>query len=194
MSGLYFDIDASQIRGLIDELGVTEKQAKFSLSRALGRTASTLRRMSERGLKSELDIKKMAYIRRRLKSIGFRSSSFSGTKLWYGFNDMPVSALRGRVQKTGQGAGFSGKAGSKDFKGGFLAKSRRGYGKTIFVRKGAARLPIEEAEMPVKDRMDVFVEDKIFTEVEEIFWKHFERDMKARARFGVGQTEYRHGR
>lgn len=191
---LHFDIDADQLRGLAEELGATEKQAKFALSRALRRTAATLRKMSERGLRSELDIKKLAYIRRRLKSIRFRGSSFEGTKLWYGLNDMPVSALRGKVAKDRTGASFFGKAGSKSFRNAFVAKSAYGYGRTILMRKGAARLPLEEAEMPVKDRMDVFVEDEIFVQVEAIFWKHFERDMTARARYGVGATNYRNAK
>lgn len=192
---IHFDIDASQVRGLIEELGATEKQAKFALNRALNRTAATLRKLSASGLKSELDIKKAAYIRRRLKSIRFRGANFSGMKLWYGLNDMPVSTLRGNISggRTG-GASFSGKAGTKSFPQGFVAKSQRGYGKTILMRKSKARLPIEEATMPVKDRMDVFVEDEIFVKVEEIFWQHFERDMAARAKYGVGATNYRQKR
>ncbi len=189
---LHFDINTKQLLGLVEELGATEKQAKFALSRALGRTAATLRKMSERGLKSELDLKKLAYIRRRLKSIRFRGYSVEGMKLWYGLNDVPVSALRGKVSKGRDGgAGFSGKAGSKSFSNGFVAKSTFGFGRTILMRKGSSRLPLEEAKMPVKDRMDVFVEDEIFVKAEEIFWKHFERDITARARHGVGATNYR---
>lgn len=188
---LHFEIDAEQVGRLIDELGLTEKQAKFALSRALQRTAATLRRMSERGLKSELDIKKLAYLRRRLKSIRFRGGSFSGMRLWYGLNDMPVSALRGRIASGPRGASFSGKAGQKTFDKGFVAKSARGYGRTILMRQGRARLPLDEAELPVKNRMDVFVEDEIFVQAEEIFWRHFERDMLARAKYGVGNTEYK---
>ncbi len=188
---LRFEIDAQQVHALIAELGVTEKQAKFALGRALQRTAATLRRMSERGLKSALDIKKVAYLRKRLKSVRFRGGSFQGMKLWYGLNDMPVSALRGAVSKERDGARFAGKAGAKSFKGGFPAKSARGFGRTILMRQSKARLPLREAEMPVKDRMDVFVEDHIFVQAEEIFWKHFERDMTARSKFGVGATKYR---
>lgn len=190
-----FEIDAQQIKSLIDELNVTEKQAKFALSRALGRTAGTLRKLSQAGLKSELDIKKVSYIRKRLKTIKFGGAGFSGMKLWYGLNDMPVSTLRGSISggHTG-GASFSGKAGQKAFPKGFVTKSQRGYGRTILMRKGKARFPLEEAAMPVKDRMDVFVEDQIFVQVEDIFWKHFVRDMTARSKFGVGATEYRQKR
>lgn len=188
---LHFDIDAGQIRNLIDELGVTEKQAKFALSRALRRTATTLRTLSQRGLKSELDIKRAGYIRKRLKTLSFTRATFEGVKLWYGLNDMPVSALRGSIKQTRKGAAFSGKAGQQEFAGGFIRKSARGYGRTILKRQGKERLPLEEAEMPVKDRMDVFVEDNIFDKTEEIFWRYFVQDMTARARYGVGQSDYR---
>lgn len=188
---LHFDFDAQQIESLTLELGLTEKQAKFALSRALRRTAGTLRRMSERGLRSELGVKKLSYLRRRLKIAKFRGASFEGARLWYGANDMPVSALHGIIETDGKGASFTSKTGSENFAGGFVRKSRRGWGRTIFIRKGRKRLPIAEAEMPVKDRMDTFIEDEIFDQVNEIFWKHFERDMEARAKFGVGRRDYR---
>lgn len=187
---LRFDFDAEQIGNLITELGMTERQAKYALSRALRRTAGTLRRMSERGLKSKLDVRKTTYLRRRLKFSRFSRASFEGARLWFGANDMPVSALRGKVKETSGGASFSGKAGQHTFDDGFVAKSRRkwtGGRRTILVRKGKKRLPIREAELPVKDEMDVFIEDEVFDQVNEIFWKHFERDMLARAQFGVGQ-------
>lgn len=187
---LHFDIDAKQIGNLITELGLTEKQAKFALGRAFRRTATTLRVMSERGLKSELDVRKLAYLRRRLRFSQFSRQNFEGARLWYGANDIPVSALKGRIKETAGGASFSGKAGSHSFDGGFVGKSKRGWTKnarTIFTRKGKGRLPIAEAALPVKDRMDVFIEDEIFDQINEIFWNHFERDMLARAKYGVGQ-------
>lgn len=187
---LHFDIDAKQIGNLITELGLTEKQAKFALGRALRRTATTLRVKSERGLKSELDVRKLAYLRRRLRVSKFNRANFEGARLWYGTNDMPVSALRGRIKESGDGATFNGKAGSHSYPGGFVAKSRRGWTKnarTIFERKGKKRLPIAEAQLPVQDRMNIFIEDEVFDQMNEIFWKHFERDMLARAKYGVGQ-------
>jgi len=187
---LHFDIDAKQIGDLITELGLTEKQAKFALGRAFRRTATTLRVMSERGLKSELDVRKLAYLRRRLRFSQFSRQNFAGARLWYGTGDMPVSALKGQINEAGDGATFSGKAGSHSYDGGFVAKSKRGWTKgrkTIFTRKGGKRLPIAEVQLPVKDRMDVFIEDEIFDQINEIFWRHFERDMLARAKYGVGQ-------
>lgn len=183
-----FDFDDKQLRNLINEVGLTDRQARAALSRALRRTATTLRVMSERGLKSKLDVKKLAYLRRRLKFSRFSRGTFEGARLWFGANDVPVSALRGSVTKTASGAAFSGKAGSHEFKEGFVQKSHRGWGKTIFVRKGKARLPIEEAALPVQDEMNVFIEDEVFDQINLIFWKYFERDVFARAR-GFGRQD-----
>lgn len=187
---IHFDIDARQIEALRLELGLTNKQAKFALGRALRRTAATLKTRSERGLKSKLDVKKLAYLRRRLRMSRLQKQSFEGAQLWFGANDMPVSALRGRLTKAGKGASFTGKAGSHSFDGGFIRKSRRGWGRTIFIRSGKARHPLREAAAPVKDQMDIFIEDEVFAEWDAIFWNHFRRDMQGRA-MGFGQRDYR---
>lgn len=191
---IHFDLDARQINNLITELGLTERQAKFALGRALRRTAATLRKRSERGLMSELQFKKLAWLRRRLKFSRFSKGTFEGARIWYGANDVPISALRGSVEQHTGWAKFSGPAGNMRVHGGFVGKSKRGWtkgGKTIFQRAGAARLPIREAQLPVKDRMDIFVEDQIFPQIDEIFWNHFQRDMAARARYGVGNRNDR---
>lgn len=181
------DFDADQIEALIDELGLTEKQARFAMTRALSRTTTTLRRMSEIGMRSKLDVRKLAYLRRRLKAIRMDRSNYAGARLWYGLNDIPVSALRGRTKEVGDGATFSGKAGSQSFPGGFVTKSKNGHGRTIFMRKGKARLPLTEARLPVKEGMDAYLQGDVFPKALDIFWQHFERDMRARAAHGVGK-------
>ena len=192
---LQFDIDQQSLLDLIDAVGATEQQAKFALARALNRTAATLRKMSEKGFKNELDLKKVAYIRKRLKSIKFKQYGFAGAGLWYGLNDLPVSMMRGSVKDNRPaGASFSGKVGNFAFKKGFVAKSRNGRGKTIFQRDGKGRLPIEEAAAPIKDKMDVYIEDSIFDKIDDIFWKHFSQDLSARVNLGVGATNYRNAR
>lgn len=184
--GLHLDIDGSQLVKVGEELGASIKQVKFAFSRATRRTAATLRRMSERGIKSELELRSIAYIRKRLRSIKLRSGKDGSVGLWYGLNDMPIPEFKGTPKQTATGATFR----SLNVKGGFVGKSRRGR-KTIFKREGKQRLPIEEQLMPVKDRLDVFIEDKIFDEVEQIFWKHFMQDLNARLKFNLGQTDYR---
>lgn len=178
------EIDARQIATLIAELGLTERQAKAAMSRAVRRTAATLRRRAEKSLKSELDIRKMNYLRRRLKSLRLERTGFEGIKIWFGENAMPMSALRGSIRKTKDGARFSGKAGTQDVPGGFVDRGK--YGRTIFKRRGSARLPIDEQDVPVKTQMDALIEGELFADTLNLLWTYFERDMLARARHGVG--------
>lgn len=175
---LHFDLDWQQLRGVATELEASEKQFKASLSRACNRTAATLRKMSGRGLKDELQLRTMAAMRKRLKSIRLRTRQ-QGVVLWYGLNDLPVSSFKGRAKQTSDGATFR----DQKFDGAFVGRSTVKGKRTVFKRAGKSRLPITEQLMPIKDKAEIFIEDEIFTQVEEIFWKHFERDIKARVKY-----------
>lgn len=180
---LYFDIDYDQIVKLQDELGASEKQIAQAFSRALNRTAGTLRRMSSKGLKDELQLRNAKELRKRLRTIQLRKGKLlDAIKLWYGTNDMPASAFKGRPKKTRNGVSFRG----YDFPGAFLAKGKDGK-QRIFRRIRDERLPIAEQTLPVKDQMDVYLEDEIFDKVDEIFFKHFAADLRARTIYGVGR-------
>lgn len=182
---LRFEFEPGQIEKLTAELQLTPRQAKAALNRALRRTAGTMRKRAERELKSELDIRKVAFLRRRLKEVRLTRKGFEGIKLWFGENDMAVSALRGRIKDSGAGAEFAGKVGRRTFKNGFVRRGK--YGRTIFQREGSKRLPINEAKMPVQAQMDNIIEWDLFSDVLEVLWKNFERDMLARAKFLVGR-------
>lgn len=192
---LSYDIDWSGLVRVADELGGTDKQVKFALNRALRRTEATLRKMSSQGLQRELELRAASALRKRLKSIKLRKSGGLGASndvtLWYGLNDLPVSAFKGRVlQDRTHGATFIGAAGmSKDFgPDSFVAKSRVKSRRSIFKRKGDARLPIVEQLVPIEDKAIAFIEDEIFDKVEDIFWQHFRRDLAARVRFQLGES------
>lgn len=175
---LHFDLDWQQLRGVATELEASEKQFKASLSRACNRTAATLRKMSGRGLKDELQLRTMAAMRKRLKSIRLRTRQ-QGVVLWYGLNDLPVSSFKGRAKQTRDGATFR----DQKFDGAFVGRSTVKGKRTVFKRAGKSRLPITEQLMPIKDKAEIFIEDEIFTQVEQIFWKHFERDLRARVKY-----------
>jgi len=174
---LTFDIDLEQLKIAADQIGASDKVFKAMIARACSRTAATLRRMSGRGLKNELQLRTLGVLRKRLKSIRLRGNN-TGVSLWYGLNDLPVSAFKGRPRNTKDGA----KKGNVEIKGGFVGKTKRGKA-TIFKRAGEARLPIREQLLEIKDQADIYIEDEIFTEVDRIFWQHFERDLKARDKY-----------
>jgi len=174
---LTFDIDLDELRSQVDGLEISEKVFKSMIGRACNRTAATLRKLSGKGLKNELQLRTLGTMRNRLRTIKLRGSR-TGVALWYGLNDLPVSVFKGRV-KQDQGGAWSG-----DFyhAGGFVGKTKKGKG-TIFKRKGTDRLPIVEQLNTIKDQADIYVEDEIFTQTEEIFWGHFMRDLKAREKY-----------
>lgn len=182
--GLFFDIDYAQLRKVGEELQASEKQIKFALHVALNRTATTLRTLSARGLKSELELRTIALLRKRLKTMKLRmSSDGSGVTLWYGLNDMPASWFKGTPKKTAGGASMRG----QEFAGAFVAKSKFKGRRTVFKRAGKERLHITEQNLQVEDKAAVFIEDKIFDQTEEIFWKHFMRDLRARVTYNIGE-------
>lgn len=185
---LHFDIDIRELDRVVAALGATEKQVKFALNRAAQRTATALRTLAGRYLKDELALRTIGLLRKRLKSIRLRSVREDGFVLWFGLNDMPVSWFKGRPTKEAGGAKFR----DKSFAGGFIAKSKVKGRRTVFKREGAARLPIIEQQMPIMDRAQVVIEDEIFVQAETIFWRNFERDLRARMAYGVGNRNDRY--
>ncbi len=181
---IHFDIEWKDLQRVGDELGASKTQIKFAMSRALRRTASKLRTLSSKGLKTELELRRAGALRKRLKSIRLGKGKIEGVQLWYGLNDMPVSWFKGTPRKTTSGATFRG----KEYKGAFVAASNYTRGKTIFKRKGKSRLHIEEQLFPVKDKADVFVEDTIFVKVDAIFWPLFRRELDARVKYKIGRA------
>lgn len=182
--GLYFDIDYSQLRALGVELQATERQVKLALHSALNRTATTLRTLSARGLASELQLRTISLLRKRLKTMKLRMTG-DGVVLWYGLNDMPVSWFKGRPKwsETYRGAFMR----DYYFEHGFVAKSKFKGRETIFKRTGKKRLHIEEQTIAVEDKGIVFIEDQIFDQTEQIFWKNFTRELNARVRYSIGE-------
>lgn len=177
---LDFDIDITRIDALASELAASDKQVRFAFSRALRRTAATLRRMSSKGLKSELQLRNAKALRKRLRTIKVRRNG-DEIQLWYGSNDMAVSAFKGRPRQTASGVSFR----DQDFANAFIGRRRDGQ-RSIFRRTSRRSLPVREQTMPVKDRVDVYLEDEVFTEVETIFFKHFRADLRARTLYGAG--------
>lgn len=181
---LHFDLDWEQLHRLGEELQATDKQVKYAMSRAMRRTEATLRRLSSKGLTQELQLRTASVLRQRLKSIRMRANaSTQEMGLWYGLNALPVSSFKGRPQSTGTGASFR----DTEFEGAFVGKSKIKNKRTIFKRKGEERLPIIEQQLPIEDKAIVFIEDEIFDQVLDIFWKNFDRDLRARVKYKLGE-------
>lgn len=177
---LAFDIDDRKMDAIVKEFAATPRQVEQAYGRAMKRTAGTLRRLATSGLKTELGLRNTQALRRRIKEYRLGGRSGRRVKLWFGANDLPLSAFKGRPQKTGAGIKF----GDTVIHGAFLAK--RGGKRGVFRRVGSAAFPIAEVLMPVADRIMTFVEDDVFVDLEAIFFKNFAAEIRARTIFGVG--------
>lgn len=184
---LNLNFKAEGIEAISESLGATEKQVKFALSRAAQRTAATLRKQASKGFKSELDVKKMAFIRKRLRAIKIQGASVAGAKLWFGLNPLPLSMLRGSAHGSRSGgASWGGKAGRVNYPHGFILSGKNGRGKSIYSRDGKARTPIREASVAIDSKMNSFIKDDIFDDVEQLFMRNFIKDLNARINYNIG--------
>jgi len=176
---LAFDFDDSELAKIAAEYAATPKQVNLARGRALKRTAGTIRRISSKGLQSELGLRNAKALRRRIKE--FRvGKGRNALKLWYGANDLPVSAFKGRPSKASGGI----KIGDTMIHGAFFASI--GGRRRVMVRHGVGRWQIGEATLPVADRMMTFLEDEVFVDLDSIFLKNFLSEIRARTILGVG--------
>lgn len=176
---LAFDFDDRSYDAVAKEFAATPKQIDLARARALKRTAGTIRRLSSTGLRTELGLRNATALRRRLKEyrVGKGRNSL---KLWFGANDLPVSAFKGRPKKVEGGVQF----GDTTLHGAFMAKI--GGKRRIMQRFGPGRSQIAEASMPVADRMMIYLEDTVFVDIDSIFFRYFVSEIKARTILGVG--------
>jgi hypothetical protein len=154
-----------------------------AFARALRRTVTTLRTMAARALKDELQLRTINLLRKRLKAtMGANTGRYAEGSLWVGVNDMPASWFKGTPKRTPGGAEMRG----QEFAGAFVARSKFKGRRTVFKREGAGRLHIQEQNLRVDGQAEDVVEDRVFRDVETIFWNHFRRDLAARVKFNFG--------
>ena len=176
---LAFDFDDGQLDKIAAEYAATPKQVDLSRSRALKRTAATLRRLASTGLQTELGLRNAKALRRRLKEYKVGKGN-NALKLWFGANDLPVSAFKGRPQKVDGGIKF----GDTMVHGAFFAKV--GGKRKVMKRYGSKRWAIGEATLSVADRMMIYLEDEVFVDIDSIYMEHFLAEIRARTILGVG--------
>lgn len=178
---LGFDFDDQRLVDVAAEYDATPKQLDLARNRAVKRTAGTIRRLASTGLKTELGLRNAKALRRRVKEFKVGKGRNS-LKIWFGANDLPFSAFKGRPRQVPGGVQF----GNTMVHGAFIAKvsGRRG----VFQRVGARAYPIVEATLPVADRMMIYLEDEVFIDVDNIFFKHFTAEIRARTMLGVGDA------
>lgn len=200
------DIDVNAIWGIAEQIGATQKQFRAAYTRALSRTAATLRKKAMADLKDGLAPRSMDLVRRRLLSFRLeRGSQLDNFRLWFGLNAIKVKDLKGRIsgrirprhsrrdKSTGryikatrqtQEVGFAPKGNllsSQTFTNGEVARSRRDKQRTVVIRDPQTRRT-REAEVDIYEPMLNYVEDNAFAEAIDIFMHHFESDIRGRVK------------
>ncbi|WP_053982224.1 hypothetical protein [Marinagarivorans algicola] len=136
---------------------------------------------------NEINPKKKKLLKKRIQSFKVTSSNGNeGLKLWYGLNPLSVSQLRGRIKRKGTrrapaGAVFSSASnavGTRSYRDGFVAKINQS--KSIFSRVGTGRFDLEEKRIEIDDALWVALEDQIFDELPDVFFKHYSVDLRGR--------------
>ncbi|MEI4262792.1 phage tail protein [Roseovarius sp. D0-M9] len=181
---LHFDFDGSEMQRIADEFGATEKQLRYAYSRALRRTASNMKTQARKGLRTRLGLRSASELRKRMEGFKFKRGSGSdlgGVRMWFGLNDLRASAFKGRPRETAKGATVAGRSVS----GGFVAKNTKGQ-RTVMRRVGKSRYPIAEARLDIEDEAQTFIEDEVFDEIEDVFFRNFRAEIRARTIYDVG--------
>lgn len=183
---LRFDFDASEMAKVAEEFGASDKQLAFAYSRALRRTASNMKTQARKGLRERLGLRSAAELRTRMAGFKFRKGSGSGSdlgavRMWFGLNDLRAGAFKGRPRNSGSGATIAG----REIPGGFVAKNSKGQ-RTVMRRVGKSRYPIAEARVDIEDEAARFIEDEVFDEIEEVFFRNFRAEIRARTIYDVG--------
>jgi hypothetical protein len=200
------DIDVDAIWRIADQIGATQKQFRAAYSRALRRTAATLRKKAMADLKDGLAPRSLNMVRRRLLSFRLdRGSQLDNFRLWFGLNAIKVKDLKGRIsgrvrprhsrrdKSTGRyikarrqadDAGFAPKGNllaARTFTNGEVARSRRDNRRTVVIRDPDTRRT-REAEVDIYEPMLNYIEDNAFAEAMDIFMHHFESDIRGRVK------------
>ncbi|MEX0304354.1 MAG: phage tail protein [Leisingera sp.] len=187
---LVFDFDDRELKRIADEFGASEKELKFAYSRALRRTAQTMKARARKGLRTELQLRTAAELRKRLQGFRFKPRKGLGeVKMWFGLNDMRVSAFKGRAARTGAGASFAG----HEFPGAFVARNSKGR-MTVMRRATQKAYPIKEERMPIEDKAQSYIVDEVFDEIEAVFFRHFRAEVRAKTIYGAGKHTKAWGR
>lgn len=180
---LSLPIDESELRRIANEFDADEDVLRDSFSRALKRTAQAIKTRARKELRTELELRTAAEIRKRLYGFRYKRGAYDlgEVRMWFGLNDMRVSAFKGRASRTGSGARFAG----QDFPGAFVGRNRKGK-QTIMRRAGHRAWPIKEEVMPIETRANNKILD-LLDDFNDLLMRNFLSEVRARTIYGVGK-------
>ncbi|MFV0576045.1 MAG: hypothetical protein ACK5NC_11625 [Vibrio sp.] len=178
-----FDIDLEEVEALKNIVGATEQEMKLAYNRALNRTARTFAKLSKTLIKDDIQARNVKFTRKRLKSYKNRGSNgLDNFKLWVGLNPVPTYILQGKLKwKRGGPASFTPKASNLESittSRGFVLKVNGK--KLMFERKAKGKSGYEIVKEDIHKPLEESIEAEIFRKIPEIFFHHYESDLKSR--------------
>lgn len=178
-----FEIRQEALDSISEELGATKWQARYAMTVAIRRTQSALKKLATKGLLNELHLRSLIFLKKRIKSVRLKKrGTHDEASLWFGLNPLQVSAFKGRIREETKGVSLN----DFYFEGAFAQKSRFSQRITVLKRQGKTRLPLREETIDVHKDSFKYLEEQIFSQVEQMFFKFFTRDLKARVKFQIG--------
>lgn len=179
-----FDINSGDLKRIADEFASSEKDLRRAFSRALSRTARTLRTRARKDLREGLSLRSAAVLKARLRLARYkaRGSGMGAARLWVGTNDLPATAFKGTPREAAGGA----RVGGRSFPGAFVGRGSDSGKRIVFKRRGQARLPIQAVTVPVQEEMNDILEDQVFDEAQDLMMKNFRAELRARTIYNVG--------
>lgn len=201
------DIDISAVWRIAENIGATQKQFRAAYSRALQRTAATLRKRAMADLKDGIAPRSTAMVRKRLLAFRVqRGSQLDEFRLWFGLNAIKVKDLKGKVigrvrphhsrrdsksgryiaaaRRRAKEVGFDPKGSllnSEMYTNGEVDRSRRDGRKTVVIRDPDTRRT-REAEVDIYEPVLNYIEDNAFADALDVFMHHFETDIRGRVK------------
>ncbi|MCW5003532.1 phasin family protein [Enterobacter roggenkampii] len=196
-----FQFDMDELQGIARQAGATKKQMEMAYSRALSRTAVTLKKEAMKLVREGLSLKSHDQLRKRLLSLrnSTKGTAVDEFKLWFGLNRIKVKDLRGRIRgETLPRHSVRGPDGrfvtapvrqpaSFIPKGRMLREQSWPEGRVVLDRKGQKTIRVDrrDVEIDVYDALNTQIEDDIFPRAVEIFLNHFRTDLRGRVAAGI---------
>lgn len=186
---MYLFIDDADLAAVIDMFaGIDPKAIPLAFHRAMRRTEQTVIALSRKVLQAELALRNQKSIKARVRTyIRPAASDMAEMKFWFGMNDLSPNAFKGTPKKTRGGLMFRGSYYENAFVS--VRKGRKVY----MQRETEQRYPITKLTIPIPDDIVVKIEDEVLEKMPDIFLRHFETDLRGRAKssqwaavFGAG--------
>lgn len=207
-SGFY--VDARALQEIQSSLKATYAQTNMAYNRALDKTLRKLQVNSLSMMREVTGAKDKKSIDKRVKTYvrhpkGTNKRMPAAGRIWFGLNDMPVSALKGTMKnppgakaknrkrdergrflpgRGARGATFNPKSAalaSESYPGGFVTTVR---GKRSIFMRVEGKSYLREAKIPVSDAVEAGISSDIFADAGETLMELFTKELKGLVKRG----------